>query len=194
MGRLNPRVRAAAALLLCVFCACAAVSCSRRPGPTDTKYSFETVIRCGKDSGWKRFARKGWAEPEQSFTWTIAPTAKLKLSLPPVKGPVGLRMRLMGNLDPPFLPVQLVEVFANDEQVAVWLVDAAEDFFAVVPPRLLRPDGKLHIDLKIPRAQRLPNSPPDETRRFGVACYEFEVLKAGSIPQTPAHRAAAAGR
>ena len=182
---MKPRCAAAAALLVCVLCAFASASCGKPKG-SGTAYSFETIVRCGSGEDWQRFARKGWARPDGAFAWTTRTTAKLKLSLPPVKGPVGLRMRLMGNLDPPDLPVQVVEVFANREQVATWYVDAVDDFFAVVPPHLLRRDGKLYVELKIPRAQRLPTSPPDETRRFGVACYEFEVLKAGSIPQVAA--------
>lgn len=151
-------------------------------GRADTRYHLEFVVRCGAGGDCDRFLRGGWAKPDQLFTWTSRTNAKLKFSLPPVKGPLGLRMRLMGNLQPPDLPVQLVEVFANGRKVALWLVDAADDFYAIVPSGVVRADGKLKVELKLPRAQRLPNSPPGETSRFGVACYEIEVSKAASVP------------
>ena len=147
-----------------------------------THYEFETVVQCGAGGDCDRFLRGGWAKPDQAFTWTTRASAKLKFSLPPVKGPLGLRMRVMGNLQPPDLPVQVVEVFANGRKVALWLVDAAEDFYAIIPSGVVGANGKLNVELKLPRAQRLPDSPPGETSRFGIACYEMEVSKAASVP------------
>ena len=148
----------------------------------DTRYHLESVVQCGTGGGCNRFLRGGWAKPDQAFTWTSRTSAKLKFSLPPVKGPLGLRMRVMGNLQPPDLPIQVVEVFANGRKVALWLVDVADDFYAIIPSGVVRGDGKLNVELKLPRAQRLPDSPPGETSRFGIACYEIEVSKAASVP------------
>ena len=143
-------------------------------------YGFETVIEC--DAGeCEKFQRAGW-DRAAALTWTARTSAKLRFSVPRVKGPLALRMRLVGNVTPPEVPVQVVEVFANERKVALWLVEAADDFFAIIPSDVVGADGRLQIELKIPRAQRLPHSPPNETRRFGVACYEFEIAKAASVP------------
>lgn len=145
-----------------------------------TMYGFETVIECGAGEC-EQFQRAGWARVA-ARTWTARTSAKLRLWVPRVKGPLVLRMRLVGNVSPPEVPVQVVEVFANERKVALWLVEAADDFFAIIPSDVVGEDGRLQIELKIPRAQRLADSPPAETRRFGVACFEFEIMKAASVP------------
>ena len=149
---------------------------------SDTLYNLESVLRCDAGGDCDRFLRAGWAKPDHAFTWTSRTSAKLKFSLAPTKGPLGLRMRVMGNLQLPELPCQVVQVFANGRKVALWLVDAADDFYAIIPAGVVRADGKLNVELKLPRAQRLPDSPAGETARFGVACYEIEISKAASVP------------
>jgi hypothetical protein len=174
-----------AAAVACAIIAAGATGCSQADAEErGTAYDFESVVRCGAERDCQRFQRGGWGAAEHSFTWTTRTSAKLKFSLPPVKGPLGLRLRLQGNLAPPELPCQVVEVYANNEKVALWLVDAAEDFTAIIPGHVVGADGKLCVELKIPRAQRLGHSPPDEARRFGVACYEMEVSRAASVPTT----------
>lgn len=110
-----------------------------------TAYSFETVVRCGAAGDFRRFARSGWAGSDSAFRWTGKKQAKLKVSLPPVRGPIALRMRLMANIDPPDLTVQPVEVSANGHQVTVWLVPSAEDYHVIIPTEIPRPNGKLYL-------------------------------------------------
>ena len=147
-----------------------------------TAYTLETVVSCAKGGDSERFKQGGWGEAEASFTWTKKTRAGLKLSLAPVKGPLGLRMRLEGKISPPDVPAQLVEVSVNGHRVAGWLVEAPDDFFAIIPSEVLRQDGKLHVTLQIPAAQPLVPASPDEPR-LGVACHEFEVSKAASRPR-----------
>ena len=182
------RLTAVAAQRMVVIVGCAAIasgSAGCSPAGAEergTTYDLETVVRCGVQRDCARFQRGGWGTAESSFTWTTRTSAKLKFSLPPVKGPLAIRLRLMGNLAPPELPCQVVEVYANEKKIALWLVDAADDFSSVIPAGVVGSDGKLCIELKIPRAQQLADSPPNETRRFGVACYEMELSRAASVP------------
>ena len=173
----------------CVFLALALVTCAMLPGCSradahggGTGYSLETVVPCDASAACKRLQRGGWArEADGPFTWTVSTRPKMKFSLAPVKGHLGLRMRLVGNINPPELPLQPVEVFANGRKVAVWFVGAPDDFYATIPSSAVGGDGKLYLELSIPHAGKLPTSAPEETRRFGIGCYELEISKAASV-------------
>lgn len=148
--------------------------------PSGTEYKLEQVVkfRVGGDSEF--FRRGGWGESERFFTWTVKRRAKLKLSLAPLKGPLGIRMRLLGNVDPPELPYQMTELWVNGHKVTVWWVAALNDFQAIVPAELIGEDGKMLLELRIPMARKLKSSvTPDDPRLFGIACFELEVSRAG---------------
>lgn len=182
LGRL--RSPGAWVLLALALVTCAMLTgCSRADAHEGgTGYSLETVVPCDASAACKRLQRGGWArQADGPLTWTVSTRPKMKFSLAPVKGPLGLRMRLVGNIKPPELPVQVVEVFANGHKVAVWFVEAPDDFYATIPSHVVGGDGKLYLELWIPRAGRLPTSAPDEARRFGIGCYELEISKAASV-------------
>lgn len=171
-------------LLALALVTCAMLTgCSRADAHEGgTGYSLETVVPCDASAACKRLQRGGWArQADGPLTWTVSTRPKMKFSLAPVKGPLGLRMRLVGNIKPPELPVQVVEVFANGHKVAVWFVEAPDDFYATIPSHVVGGDGKLYLEFWIPRAGRLPTSAPDEARRFGIGCYELEISKAASV-------------
>ena len=94
------------------------------------------------------------------------------------KGPLSLRIRLAGLIKPPELPSQPVEVYANDTKIADWEVADTADFDATIPTKVLRPDGKVTIVIKVPKAVS-PKSlgVGQDPRVLGVSCFQVQISR-----------------
>ncbi len=157
--------------------------CSRAPGPViHPRYKLERVIRFHAGGPSDDFRGDGWGNPERFFTWTTATSATLRFGLPPVEGPLGLRRRLEGITKKPELPWQPVEVWINGQLITTWAVEKTFNFYAVFPSELIRDDGSVDVQLKIPQATS-PKSLGfnNDERVLGVACSEVEIAKAVPI-------------
>lgn len=161
-------------------------ACSRVPDAVPyPRYKLERVLRFHGGGPSDKFLADGWGKPERFFTWTTGHSANLRFSLPPVEGPLGLRMRLEGITKNPELPWQPVEVWINGQLITAWEVEKTFNFYAVFPSELIRDDGSLDVQLKIPQA----TSPKalgfnNDERVLGVACSEVEIAKAVPINAT----------
>lgn len=142
------------------------------------KYEIGEIIRFGTGGGSERFHYGGWSATEQNATWTIGDSAKLVFSISPSPHPLNLRMRLTGLVKLPKRNTQIVEVFANGQQIAQWLVATTADFTAVIPAAIVRDGGALVIQLKTPKTVS-PKSLglSNDGRLLGVLCSELVISK-----------------
>ena len=89
-------------------------------------------------------------------------------------------MTLSGFTNPPELPAQPVEVYANGIKVADWQVGDKAEFTALIPPNATGDGNLLKLELKIPKAispKALGQS--QDSRLLGVACFDLVIEKAG---------------
>ncbi|HXM32025.1 MAG TPA: hypothetical protein VN921_00110 [Chthoniobacterales bacterium] len=136
------------------------------------------MVRFSAGSGSEIYRVSGWSGAEAEFTWTDGTSAKLKLPIPDHDGPLTLRMKLGGLIQPRELPVQNVAVYANGEKIADWQVGEPADFTAPIPLELTRNAEDLNIKLRIPDAaspQSLGMS--YDGRLLGVRCYFVELRR-----------------
>ena len=135
------------------------------------------IIQFTSDS--ERYRISGWSKTEGNNAWTEGTSARLALPIPLDAGPLTLRMTLRGLIQPPTLPSQPVEVYANEQKVADWLVAETAVFTAEIPEELTKRGGAtLSLQLRIPKAAS-PKSlglNADE-RVLGVSCYSVELKK-----------------
>jgi len=141
----------------------------------------ETVsFALGGDS--TRFRTSGWAEPEQSGTWTEGAAASLSFRVEPPQGPLLLVAKLSGHVKPPHFPAQQVHLYSYGQHLGVWRVAEPGVFTATVPPHLAG-SGFLRLDLLIPTAaSKADFGIAQEDRRLGVLCHELTVLPNSVAP------------
>jgi hypothetical protein len=89
-------------------------------------------------------------------------------------------MTLAALINPPELPAQPVEVYANGQKIADWQVSGKAEFTALVPPKREAQDATLTIELRTPKAVSpkalgLSNDP----RFLGISCFAMMIDKAG---------------
>jgi hypothetical protein len=138
------------------------------------------VINFTADSD--RYRISGWNKPEGNYAWSEGTSARLALPVPAVAGALTVKMTLRGLVQPPALPSQPVEVYANNQKVADWQVADSAVFTAEVPAELTKGgSGTLNLELRTPKAAT-PKSLGMNTdeRILGVCGYSIEVSSAAA--------------
>jgi hypothetical protein len=135
------------------------------------------VIQFTPDS--ERYRVSGWNKSEGASAWSEGTSARLALPVPADAGPLTLKMTLRGLVQPPTLPFQPVEVYANDQKIADWEVSESAAFTAEIPAELTKSGGgTLSLQLRISKATS-PKSLGINTdaRILGVSCYSIELTQ-----------------
>jgi len=172
--------------LLCIFSFALLAGCGKREkGEAEKKsrplprsaYQLEEVVSFGAQGQAEKYKQGGWGDTEDEGTWTNGYSARLRLALQEANEPLRLQMKLAGFTNPPGLPYQSVEVFANDERIADWQVSDPADFLAIIPKDLVEHE-RLIIELRMP----LATSPQaigigEDQRTLGIFCYAFVLTK-----------------
>jgi hypothetical protein len=132
------RLASLALPLLCVS-ACDRTTFSTSPklsGGAD--YSYGTVVSFGRGGAGDAFKISGWSHAEEEHTWTEGNSAAIAVKITATDAPITFVVTALGYTHPPELPVQPVEVFANDQKIADWQIDKFAQFTAPVPPERTR--------------------------------------------------------
>ncbi|HSH40002.1 MAG TPA: hypothetical protein VK993_14610 [Chthoniobacterales bacterium] len=141
-------------------------------------YTLGSVLRFGSDGEVERFLVRGWSNPEPGWRWTEGKAAVIELKVPPTQAPLTIRARMSGVANPPELPFQPTEVFANGKQIARWEVAELADFQATIPAEIAAGGGPLLLEFRIPKAV----SPKelglgDDPRALGLCWHELEIAQ-----------------
>ena len=83
-------------------------------------YTIGTVIEFQSGRTAAMYEVSGWSHPEERFTRTEGNSATLAIGTPPKAGPLKLRLQAAGLINPPDLPHQPVEVYANGQRIWVF--------------------------------------------------------------------------
>ena len=90
-------------------------------------YTIGTVIEFQPVGTAAMYEVSGWSHAEERFTWTEGNSATLAIGTPPKAGPLKLRLQAAGLINPPDLPHQPVEVYANGQRI--WVFAASVSCF-----------------------------------------------------------------
>jgi hypothetical protein len=147
---------------------------------TGRDYTLGKKIVFGESGDSERFRVSGWSSTEKEITWTEGPLAVLEFTGLPSSTPLRLKMTLSALVNPPQLPSQPVEVYANGQKIASWEVTGKAEFTALIPPKREADEETLKIELRIPKAVSpkelgLNNDP----RVLGISCFDIMIAKAG---------------
>lgn len=135
------------------------------------------VIKFTADS--ERYRVSGWSKTEGDYAWTEGRAARLALPIPADAGALIVQMSLRGLIQPPTLPSQPVEVYANDQKVADWQVADTAAFTVEIPAKLTNGTKTLTLEFRIPKA----TSPKAlgmnaDGRILGICAYSIELATA----------------
>ncbi len=119
----------------------------------------------------------GWSHTEADFTWTEGQSAVLSFNLPRNVGPLVLKMKLAGLINPPELLSQRVEIYVNQQKLVEWEVGETAELQADVPAELTKA-GALTVELKMPQAAS-PKAvgKSEDNRVLGVCVYNLVLAK-----------------
>lgn len=139
-------------------------------------YKLGTTIEFGVNGGSERYRIGGWSGTEGDYTWTDGKSAALLFAGVPARQPLRLTVLAAGMTNPPELRAQLVEVYANDNNVAEWTVGVKGNYSANIPPLSESTGGTLKIEFKLPQAF----SPKQlgltaEPRLLGICVYSLSI-------------------
>jgi hypothetical protein len=151
-----------------------------RDGSTGTTYTLGRKVLFGEAGDSERFRVSGWSSTEKEITWTDGPSAVLQFTGVPSSTSLRLKITLAALINPPQLPAQPVEVYANGQKIADWLVAGKAEFTALIPPRQEAQGDALKIEFRFPKAI----SPKelglnDDPRVLGVSCFDMVISKVG---------------
>jgi len=147
---------------------------------SNARYEIGRKISFGQSGDSELFRGAGWSATEPEITWTDGNSAVLSFTGLPAKTSLRLKMTLSGFTNPPELPAQPVEVYANGIKVADWQVGDRAEFTALIPPNATGDGNLLKLELKMPKAmspKALGQS--QDSRLLGVACFDLVIEKAG---------------
>ena len=135
--------------------------------------SFNTA---GNSQEYRTF---GWSKTEEQFTWSEGRSAKLELPVGPNPGTLMLHAKLAAYINPPDLPSQPVEVYANGAKIADWEVGNTAEFTATIPAAVSAKKSNLELEFRTPKALS-PKSAgvADDARVLGIAMHNLRVFRA----------------
>ncbi len=148
------------------------------PLATPAAIQFGTKISFGEGGNSERYKVTGWSKTEAKFTWTEGTSARLQLPISPTNDPISLKMTMAALVNPPDVPFQPVEVFANDQKIADWQVGNTAEFVAALPSAITKVGGVLNLEFKTPKAtspKALGQSA--DARVLGICCLDLELAK-----------------
>ena len=132
---------------------CRELTLSVSATPPDSRvYTPGTPLRFGSGGDVDRFLVYGWSEPESGWQWTDGTAAAMEFEMPPVNEPLVVRAKLSGAANPPALPFQPTDVFANGRQIGHWEVAELAEFEATIPAEIAARGGTLALEFRMPRA------------------------------------------
>ncbi|MDB5619750.1 sulfatase-like hydrolase/transferase [Tardiphaga sp.] len=115
-------------------------------------YKPDEIMTFGRNGNADDYQSFGWGDPGEGFAWTIGRRADLTV---PLAGPTSQPLMLVASLSPFLVPGRLesqtVNVYANDEKLATWMVGAAGQYKAAVPSRIAASD-RLDLRFDLPDA------------------------------------------
>jgi hypothetical protein len=149
-------------------------------GQAGTQYALGKKVLFGESGDSERFRVSGWSSTEKEITWTEGPVAVLKFTGINTANSLRLKMTLAALVNPPQLPSQPVEVFANGRKIAEWQVGVKAEFTALLPPGGNEQGDALTIELKLPKAA----SPKalglsEDPRVLGLSCFDLTISQTG---------------
>ncbi|MFN2507171.1 MAG: hypothetical protein ABR589_00165 [Chthoniobacterales bacterium] len=160
-----------------VLSACDRTTFATRPESSrGADYVYGTVIGFGTADGFKV---SGWSRPEQQSTWSEGNKAVLALNLPPSEnGRVDLVATMSAYTHPPALTSQPVEVYANEQKIADWVVSDLAEFSVGLPDTVARKGGTVLLSLQLPKAAS-PKSFGDgeDSRILGICMRNFRLVR-----------------
>ena len=124
----------------------------------------------------ERYRISGWNKTEGDYAWSEGTSARLALPVPAGVGPLTVKMRLRGLIQPPNLPFQPVAVYVNDQKIADWEVAEGAAFTAQVPAEVSKMGETLNLEFRIPKAtspKALGMNADD--RILGICAYSIEI-------------------
>lgn len=154
-------------------------SCSKakvEPFSPGSDYTLGRKIVFGESGDSEKYRVSGWSNTEKEITWTEGSVAVLKFTGINATSSLRLKMTLTAMVNPPQLPSQPVEVFANGQKVADWEVSGKSEFTALIPLASDRWDKTLTVELKIPKAvspKALGVS--EDPRVLGLSCFDLVI-------------------
>lgn len=156
--------------------------CGKPTGSGESSAAGKSVvgqrIEFKQGGGSEPYRVSGWSQTEEKFTWSEGTSAKLQLPVGSDGGPWVLKVTVAGLINPPDLPAQPVEVYANDKKIADWQVGNTADFSAPIPESVNKAGGKLDLEFRIPKATSPKaigqNSDP---RILGICVHAIELAK-----------------
>lgn len=114
-------------------------------------YTAGTLIEFKTGGNSDDYRVSGWSHTEPDFTWTEGPSAMLSFTLPADVGPLVLKMKLAGLIQPPELPAQPAEIYINQQKIGEWQVGETAELQTDVPVALTKA-GSLTLELRTPKA------------------------------------------
>lgn len=168
------------ALIIATGCSRVKVGPLDQAGSTERNYTLGKKITFGESGESERFRVSGWSSTEREITWTEGSSAILQFTGVPLSSSLRLKMTVLGLVNPPQLPSQPVEVYANGQKIAEWQVAGKAEFTALIPPKSEANEATLKIELKIPKAaspKELGLS--DDPRVLGISCFDLLITKIG---------------
>lgn len=153
---------------------------AQEEGVRDKTYELGTLLTFGADGNAGRYKASGWYTAEEEFSWSGKAPGVLELTIPPARKPLKMRVKLGGMINPGSLPVQPTHVYANGEKIAEWNVGLPAEFEAVIPEKIIAPDGHLQIEFRAlkPVAPKAIGAGSD-VRILGIRCESLVITPAG---------------
>ena len=140
-------------------------------GAANTKYELGNIIKFGAGGDSERFRTCGWTEGN---------SAVLIFSGLPRSQPLTLKMTIVGLTEPPQLPAQPTEVYANGKKID-WQVADKKQYVASIPAHAVNNTGILTLKFHMPKAaspQSLGINPDPRELALGI----FDLVYRKSFP------------
>lgn len=143
-------------------------------------YNLGETIRFGSRGNAAEYQSYGWGEAGHGFTWTIGKRATMALSLPsPNPGVLTLEATFSPLVIGGKLDHQLIEVYANNEEVGKWVAAENGQYKATIPARLSA-SGVIELRFDLPDATSLAQLGVNDDRAvLGLEMQSIALQRAG---------------
>jgi hypothetical protein len=172
---------ACSGLLILLFGVIAQLGCNKSSSPGDNNGTADVVgkrieFKTGGNS--EQYRVSGWSVTEPKFTWSEGTSAKLALQISPVASGLAVKVTMAALVNPPALPFQPVELYANGQKMAEWQVADVAEFVATIPGEITKAGGTVTLEFRTPKA----TSPKalglnEDARVLGVCLTSLELAK-----------------
>ncbi|HSH39652.1 MAG TPA: hypothetical protein VK993_12805 [Chthoniobacterales bacterium] len=178
-------VRTISGLLLLAWTGVGLIGCDRgttpvsEPSPSPARPSIVgTGIEFNANAGSEAYRTSGWSKPEEQFTWSQGTSAKLELPVGSAPGSLILIAKIAAFINPPDVPTQPVQVYANGTQIDEWQVGNTADFKASIPAAAAEKGGMLVLEFQTAKAMSPKAAGAgDDDRLLGIALHRIELIR-----------------